>query len=276
MKKPSNAILLVVLILCFGCEPNELSFEDTIPGMYTLTTQVSPDQAGTIHPSEGVFDSGEEIQIEARSAEGYIFDHWEGDLTGNSNPATIVADTNKRITANFINDVDFGITVQEVNFYIREMKLDGARRTRDFKIKDFILNIPLDGSPFEITHVDIPRGSYDELELEIRKPENKIDIDNSDFRDGSGSYSLVVKGTFNGVDFTYRSAEDFEIDVDFSPYIEIKSGQTTVIAITIDFADWFEEDNGGLLDPNDSLNKKQINKNIEDSFSDFEDEFQGG
>lgn len=224
-------------------------------------------------PDKESYTEGEEVALTAKPASGWIFKEWQGDLSGSSNPETITADEDKQITAVFEIDDEFGITVNEVKLFIREMKLEGARITRDFNIRDFILNVPTEESPFEITHVDIPRGFYDELDLDIRKPESKIELDDSEFRDGSGSYSLVVKGTFNGVDFTYRSEEDYKFEADISPHLEILSGQTTVIALTIDFEGWFMGDKDGYLDPSDSRNTKQINDNIKDSFSDFEDEF---
>lgn len=420
MRKSSYAIVLVVLVLAFSCDSHHGSLEESLPNLYTLTTQVTPEEGGTVQPSGGEFLEGNSVQITANPAEGYVFDYWEGDLTGNSNPEviqfnsnrtvtayfslrnydlnidisgngsvretvversssvtvrldaeaddgwfferwegdlsgnsnpetitieegeeksvtaifiedavddyslkvtiegegavdrnpdkttytdgeevtltasaasgssfkewqgelsgsinpeTIIVDEDKQITAIFEVDVDFGITIGDVNLFIKEMELGGVRRTRDFKTKDFILNLPLDGSPFHITHVNIPAGFYDELELDIAKPGNSVTIDNPDFRDGSGSYSLVVNGIFNGVDFTFQSDEDFQIDVDINPNLEIKSAQTSVIAIDIDFESWFRGGDGEFLDPNAPLNAEQINKNIEDSFSDFEDEF---
>lgn len=248
-------------------------FEPAEPEEYTI--DISTEGSGTVEkdPDRQSYTEGEEVILTANAAIGWKFMEWQGDLSGSSNPETIVADEDKQITAVFEIDDDFGITVNEVKLFIREMKLEGARNTRDFNTRDFILNVPTDGSPFEITHVDIPRGFYDELELDIKKPESKVELNDPEFRDGSGSYSLVVKGTFNGVDFTYRSDKDFEFEADINPHLEIRSGQTSVIALTMDFEGWFKGDNDGFLDPNDSRNTKQINDNIKDSFSDFEDEF---
>jgi hypothetical protein len=344
MRRSAFTIFVMVLVLTFSCDSIDGTFDDSVPNFYSLTTNVSPEQGGTVQPSAGEFLEGNSVQIVARPEEGYVFDIWEGDLTGSSNPAvlrftsnrtvtahfslrdydlnieivgngvvnetvdersptsitvtltaeaeegwifhrwegdlsgnsnpeTIVMDNDKNVTAIFEVDVDFGITINEVKFYIIEMELGGARRTRDFKTKDFILNVPVDGTPFHITHVQIPAGFYDVMELDIAKPTDSVSVDDPDFRDESGSYSLVVHGVFNGIDFTFRSDEDFQIDVDFEPHLEIKRGQTSVIAITVDFEGWFKGDNGEFLDPNDPQNAERINKNIEDSFSDFEDEF---
>jgi hypothetical protein len=248
-------------------------FEEDPPEEYTLTINTEGDGTVDKDPDKSIYLDGEEVILTAYANVGWVFKEWQGDLSGSANPVTILIDDEKQITATFEVDLEFGITINEVKLFIKEMELGGARRTRDFKTKDFILNLPLDGTPFHITHVQIPAGFYDEMELDIAKLSNSADIEDPDFRDGSNRYSLVVNGVFDGIDFTFRSDEDFQIDVDFSPQLEITSGQTSVIAIDVDFEEWFRGSNGAFMDPNDSRNTKQINKNIEDSFSDFEDRF---
>ena len=248
-------------------------FEQDKPEEYTLTINTEGLGSVDINPDREIYIDGDEVTLTANAALGWTFKEWQGDLTGSANPEKIVIDDDKEVTAIFEVDVDYGITVNELKFYIKEMELGGARRTRDFKTKDFILNVPVDGTPFHITHVKIPVGFYDDMELDIAKPSNSVTIDDPEFRDESGSYSLVVNGIFNGVNFTFRSDEDFQIDVDLSPHLEINSGQTSVIAITVDFEGWFKGEYGEFLDPNDHQNKERINKNIEESFSDFEDQF---
>jgi len=236
---------------------------------------ISIEGSGSVEkdPDRQTYLAGEEVALLANAASGWKFSKWQGDQSGSQNPVTLVVDTDKQIKAVFEPETDYSVTVDMVKFYIREMKLDGARTTRDFNTRDFILNVPLDGTPFEITHVTIPQGFYDELELDIKKPGNRVDVDDSDFRDRTGSYSVVVKGIYDGADFTYRSTEDFNIDVDISPHLEISGGQRSLIALTIDFNRWFIDKDGRFLNPNDSRNRKEIDKNIEDSFSDFEDDF---
>ena len=248
-------------------------FEEIPPEEFSLSVQTTGQGSVTKNPDQSTYTDGTQVTLTANPASGWSFKQWQGDLSGSTNPATITIDKNKSVTAVFEEDAAATLAVGEVKFFIKEMELGGARQTRDFKTKDFILNVPVDGTPFHITHVQIPAGFYDEMELDIKKPRNSLTIDDPDFRDGSNRYSLVVNGVFNGINFTFQSDEDFQIDVDFSPHLEITSGQTSVIAITIDFEKWFKGKDGEILDPNDLLNTEQINKNIEDSFSDFEDDF---
>jgi Leucine-rich repeat (LRR) protein len=67
---------------------------------YALTTAVRG--SGSIDP-QGTrrFCEGAKIVITATAAPGWVFDHWEGDLSGPENPATVTMDKDKRITAVF-------------------------------------------------------------------------------------------------------------------------------------------------------------------------------
>lgn len=139
---------------------------------------VSTEGSGSVvkDPDKSVYLEGEEVSLTANAAPGWSFSEWKGDLTGSLNPSTLIVDTDIEVIAVFAKIPTQGITVQEVQFYINEMVLDGARGLGDYKTKDFILNIPLDGSPFEVTHVQIPEGYYDELQLNIKKTERKIEL----------------------------------------------------------------------------------------------------
>ena len=56
------------------------------------------------YPSGYYFESGTSVTVEAIPNLGYVFDSWSGDLSGAANPATLVIDCDKRITANFSID----------------------------------------------------------------------------------------------------------------------------------------------------------------------------
>jgi ribosomal protein L11 len=94
-------LIFGVLILNYGCDATEGSFEDSVPGLYSLTTTVSPEEAGTVHPDGGDYAVDTGIEIEARPSEGYLFDRWEGDLTGDSNPELVIFSSDISVTAYF-------------------------------------------------------------------------------------------------------------------------------------------------------------------------------
>ncbi|MDM8005420.1 MAG: MopE-related protein [Phycisphaerae bacterium] len=81
----------------------------TAAGTYTqqtftlriLTTPGAPDPAPMQYPA------GELVDVSAPDPdEGYRFSHWSGDATGTENPITVVMDSDKTITANYVQDIE--------------------------------------------------------------------------------------------------------------------------------------------------------------------------
>jgi uncharacterized repeat protein (TIGR02543 family) len=72
---------------------------------YTLTLAADPAGSGTVEASpessDGTYEEGTSVSLEAVPAAGWRFTGWSGDLVGTANPATIVMTGNKSVTANF-------------------------------------------------------------------------------------------------------------------------------------------------------------------------------
>jgi len=73
---------------------------------YPLAIGVSPDDSGKVvmeppQPAEG-YIPGTEITVKAIASEGYRFSNWGGAVSGSENPTTIIMDSEKQISANFI------------------------------------------------------------------------------------------------------------------------------------------------------------------------------
>ncbi|MEM2118870.1 MAG: M14-type cytosolic carboxypeptidase, partial [Candidatus Bathyarchaeia archaeon] len=70
----------------------------------TLTVSVSPGGSGSVikNPDNATYAYGTSVQLTAVASAGYTFSHWEGDLTGDLNPATIIMTGNKTVTAVFV------------------------------------------------------------------------------------------------------------------------------------------------------------------------------
>lgn len=71
---------------------------------------VSPSDGGTVrvdqtapsaYPATLTFKSGTSVRLEAVPASGYGFKNWSGDLSGTTNPTTIVIECKEELTANF-------------------------------------------------------------------------------------------------------------------------------------------------------------------------------
>jgi uncharacterized repeat protein (TIGR02543 family) len=70
------------------------------PATYTLTTS-AVNGTVTRTPNKTSYTAGETVTLQAVPNSGYTFSGWSGALTGTTNPATLVMDANKSVTANF-------------------------------------------------------------------------------------------------------------------------------------------------------------------------------
>lgn len=86
-------------IICFfwiiGCSTN------SGPSTYTVTTSVSPAEAGTINPSTEEFEEGTSVTLEAIPNEGWEFQEWTGSITSTENPLNHTVEEDVNLTANF-------------------------------------------------------------------------------------------------------------------------------------------------------------------------------
>lgn len=67
---------------------------------YTLTV-TSANGVVTKSPNQTTYSHGTSVQLTAAAAPGYTFSSWSVDLVSTSNPATIVMNSNKNVTANY-------------------------------------------------------------------------------------------------------------------------------------------------------------------------------
>lgn len=74
---------------------------------FDLNVNVFPNNSGQVTFRAGggeqssPFDSGTEVVLEVTPAQGYVFDHWSGDLSGNGDPASLHIDSDKTVNAHF-------------------------------------------------------------------------------------------------------------------------------------------------------------------------------
>ena len=99
-----SSVLIVVLFLLVTCSK---SGEDVAIVKYNLNVIISPENSGTVTPSNGSFEEGSTINITGIPSSDYTFKEWKGDVTGTTNPMTVTMNSNKIITVVFEGkDVD--------------------------------------------------------------------------------------------------------------------------------------------------------------------------
>lgn len=93
--KNSSILILVISVILLSCGTETKS-------TYILDVDVSPVEAGSISPSIGQFNKGEEITLTPSPNEYWVFENWSGDVNSTSNPLTITMDNDKSIIAHFV------------------------------------------------------------------------------------------------------------------------------------------------------------------------------
>ena len=71
------------------------------PIIYTLTTSANPADGGTVSPSTQQYDEGKTATITATPSAEYVFQSWSG-ATGSTNSTSVVMNSDKSVTANFV------------------------------------------------------------------------------------------------------------------------------------------------------------------------------
>jgi hypothetical protein len=75
--------------------------ETTLNIMYTLNVDIDGEGSVNLQPSGGVYPSGLKVLLVATPSSGWIFTHWSGHLSGNSNIQWLTMDSNKNVVAHF-------------------------------------------------------------------------------------------------------------------------------------------------------------------------------
>ncbi len=78
-----------------------------------LTVNVAPSGGGTVvrDPIKENYACDEPVTLTPVPNTGYRFDHWSGDLTGTADPGTLIMNATKTVTANFVADTQYTVTV---------------------------------------------------------------------------------------------------------------------------------------------------------------------
>lgn len=91
-------------------------FKENKPDMYEIRIITEPTEGGIVDITEtvgsegatamgpGAFPAGTEITLEAIPYPGFNFDYWGGDASGTSKEVTVIMDSDKVVTANFVGE----------------------------------------------------------------------------------------------------------------------------------------------------------------------------
>lgn len=148
----------------------------------------------------------------------------------------------------------------------------------ELEVGPFLVDLPLAGGVTAGIPVQIPEGTYHELELKLEE----ADDDARAFRQAHpemNGISVLVEGTHNGRPFTWRAAVEAELEMHFEPNVVV-GADGTAITVEVEVSRWFRTGAGAIIDPATAgpgtANGLTVAANIRSSFLAFRDDDRDG
>ena len=155
MKKILFVILIFVcLFTLFGCFQVKT---------FTLSINYSGNGVVNKNPDKPFYSEGEQSTITAFSENGWEFNKWSGDASSSENPLTILFDEDKKITAEFMEQL-FSINISKIGF--GNVEINPNKENYKFNENIELLAIPDEGYVFSKWGGDIS-GDVNPKELRI-------------------------------------------------------------------------------------------------------------
>jgi hypothetical protein len=155
------------------------------------------------------------------------------------------------------------LVITSVKMIIKDIKLNVANSSdsSNFTVGMRVLYLDLNSSVNILSTGFIPAGTYDKVMFRIHKLEGNETPPDPEFVDPNGRYSLIVKGTFNGINFVYKSDKSAHQKLTFQSHLQTSLSGKSNITLCVKPYIWFIS-NGVYLDPMDINNRNDIDNNI--------------
>lgn len=184
------------------------------------------------------------------------------------------------------------LVITRAEIVLREIELEGATTggcaaaddddCQEIEFGPVLVDLPTEPGARQRFAVDLPEGTYTEVEFELHKPDDDDPADaaflaaNPAFAD----ISVRVEGTFNGQPFVFVSDVNEDQEIDLVPPLSVIEGQTVNLTIFVDLGAWFRAPDGSLIDPatanKGGQNEGVVADNVKASFEAFEDDDHDG
>jgi hypothetical protein len=163
---------------------------------------------------------------------------------------------------------------------------DGGDACEEIEFGPILLDLPLEPGAERFVTVELPAGTYTEVEFEVHKPDDDdpADIDFLQQHPDFADISIRVQGVFiqgaTSTPFVYETDLNVDQELELSPPLVITAETATNVTIFVNLDVWFRGAGGALVDPasaNDGgPNENLVRDNIIDSFRAFEDRDEDG
>jgi hypothetical protein len=197
------------------------------------------------------------------------------------NPSVDNVMLNVKASRSSLEKTDATLGISSVKVLLKRIRFGAAVSDDSVDVQSGIVAVPLDLNG-GMTMVGVSRvraGVYDRVKFQLHKPEDTEPIPDPEFREGeSGNlrFSVIVRGTYGGVPFVYRSRVNAEQEQRLRTPVTIGEGGMTSVTLLVDPVEWFLS--GGLaLDPALLSNSSAIDESIRTSFGEvFRDDNRDG
>jgi hypothetical protein len=178
---------------------------------------------------------------------------------------------NTSVSAKLDNEIFDAINpvITEAKALITEVELETepSGLSHHIRIQPFVIYFNTGGAVVTVTSGNLPSGTFNKIKFKIHKPEDTEPIPDPEFREGTSGnqrYSFIIKGTYNGNNFVYKSRKSMNMVINLASPITTGNGSRN-ITILVNPVLWFSH-NGGVLDPVNPNNADEIDDNIKGSF----------
>ena len=180
------------------------------------------------------------------------------------------------------------ITIDTAQIVLREIELKqdsaagclvdgGEDECEELEVGPVLVNLPLGAGVSTQVPVQVPAGSYREVEFELHSPSGDGSRDGA-FRLANPAFanaSVRVTGTYQGQRFTYVAAVEAEQEHEFATPLVV-DGSESNLTINVDVGSWFKDAASGAVIAPTTANASRIEGNIKRSFDAFEDDDRDG
>lgn len=150
-------IFLSLFLLLFSCTEQ--------PSEYTLEVSITPENSGTVSPSNGVYEEESSVTLKGTPSEGYIFKEWRDGVTGITNPVSVTMNSDKKIVGVF-----------EKKLYPLTITIEGEGTVTEEIIQIKSTSYP-HGSTVELTGVPSEGWKFVEWSGDFDSSENPIQLE---------------------------------------------------------------------------------------------------
>lgn len=233
MKKFSAHFFVILITFSVHSCSTSLDIEP-VKEEYTLTVSVTPSEGGAVSPSGGTYEEGAVVILESLASSGYVFNAWNGDIEGTSNPVFITMDSDKSITGIFEKTTEFSYRQSIIS--LRNRVIEIIRPDGD-PSWSYSFDLESDGD-LDMILIRSGPASYPKKEMILFK--NQDDKGFEEISTGIDCWGrTVIFDDFNGDGLIDFFVPDHGLDLDPFP-----GGQDQMI---------YQTPEGGLIDVTDQV-----------------------